>query len=386
MESGFRSAGGGMRPGTDPAALRFITSVALAGLIIVAVVTVARGGPLPRDSSHSVGPPAGRLPGGAAGTAQAAGLTVLARAARACWSVSYRGVEVTWWGLGGGTESAVDVWHRAGGEAVTRATPATPEWPVRPHLAGWPTGSGTQHPAGSGVLDMTPRLVALLGANFVVAVSGRGQVAGRPARIVTVRHHDGSLAARFWLDSVTGLPLRRDMFDPDARVISEVAFTEVEIGRGAVTRVPGPAARPWHDTLASAQLAALRSRGWPLPAPLPGLTLLGARENTTSAGTVVDLDYSDGLSVVSVFVQRGYLPAALRGWSQVAMQGHRVYADDPDAQDLAWSARGFVYTLIAAAPRQTVAEVMAALPHDDGPGLLTRMKHGLHRLLSWISP
>jgi hypothetical protein len=27
-----------------------------------------------------------------------------------------------------------------------------------------------------------------------------------------------------------------------------------------------------------------------------------------------------------------------------------------------------------------------ALPHDDDPGWLSRMKHGLRRLLSWVSP
>ena len=98
------------------------------------------------------------------------------------------------------------------------------------------------------------------------------------------------------------------------------------------------------------------------------LTLIGAKESATSAGPVVDLDYSDGLSVVSIFVQRGYLPARLRGWSKVALAGHKVYANDPDDLCFAWSARGFVYTLIAAAPQQTVGQAVAALPHDDDPG------------------
>jgi hypothetical protein len=45
-----------------------------------------------------------------------------------------------------------------------------------------------------------------------------------------------------------------------------------------------------------------------------------------------------------------------------------------------------VYTLGAAAPPQTVAQVVAALPHDGSPGPLTRLGHGLHRLLSWLIP
>lgn len=88
--------------------------------------------------------------------------------------------------------------------------------------------------------------------------------------------------------------------------------------------------------------------------------------------------------MVSVFVQRGHLPARLNGWSQVALEGHRVYTGDPDDHSVAWSARGFVFTLIAAAPRETVGQVVAALPHDDRPGLFTRIRHGLHRLLAWV--
>jgi sigma-E factor negative regulatory protein RseB len=177
------------------------------------------------------------------------------------------------------------------------------------------------------------------------------------------------------------------MFDARARLISSVTFAEVSIGRGAVSGEPVPTARAWRTTLAPGRLARLRASGWPLPGPLPAdLTLIGAKESTTPAGPVVDLDYSDGLSVVSIFVQRGYLPARLRGWSRVALAGHKVYANDPDDLCFAWSARGFVYTLIAAAPRQTVGQVVVALPHDDDPGWLGQLKHGLHRLLAWVGP
>ena len=66
--------------------------------------------------------------------------------------------------------------------------------------------------------------------------------------------------------------------------------------------------------------------------------------------------------------------------------GGPVYADDSDGQAFAWSAHGFVYTVVAAAAPGTVTQVVAALPHEGDPGLLARMGQGARRLLSWLTP
>jgi sigma-E factor negative regulatory protein RseB len=370
---------GGASPGTDPAALRLITTAVVVGLVITGLAAAPWRGLVPAAAVRPLAAPSGR--------AQTAGLRLLTRAAQAWRSVPYQGVEVAWWGPGGGDTSMVDVWHQPGRQALTQAPQPSVEWPSRPGQQVPLAVPGGADLSEAGVLGMNSRLVALLGTNYVVSVAGRGWVAGRPARIVTVRRRGGSLAAWFWLDSATNLPLRKEMFDTRAHLISDISFAEVSIGPGAASGEPAAAATAWRTALAPAQLARLRANGWPLPGPLPGnLTLIAARESGTASGPVVDLDYSDGLTVVSLFVQRGYLPARISGWSPVALAGHQVYANDPDDLCFAWSAGGFVYTLIAAAPRQTVGQVVAALPHDDDAGLLGRMKHGLHRLLSWLSP
>ena len=393
----FRSSpAGSLSPGTDPAALRVITTAVLVGLV-ASGVALASGLGLLTGGAAAPRPLAGRAL--ANGPAQAAGLKLLRVAAQACRSLPYQGVEVAWWGPGsqaGGDTSVVQVWHQPGGQALTQdpgvqlltQTPAALLGQRgQHHWAVSPFGSSGPDLDEAEVLGMSTQLVSLLAANYVVTVAGRGQVAGRPARIVTVRRPGGGVAAWFWLDSATSLPLRKEMFDARARLISSVTFAEVNIGRGAAGGEPVPTARAWHITLARGQLARLRARGWPLPGPLPGdLKLIGAKESATSAGPVVDLDYSDGLSVVSIFVQRGYLPDRLRGWSKVALAGHKVFANDPDDLCFAWSARGFVYTLIAAAPQQTVGQVVVALPHDDAPGWLAQLKRGLHQLLSWVRP
>ena len=101
---------------------------------------------------------------------------------------------------------------------------------------------------------------------------------------------------------------------------------------------------------------------------------------------MLDLGYSDGLSVVSVFEQRGDLAARLAGWQQAKVDGHVIYVAEPDQRSLTWSGRGMVYTVMADAPAQTVDAVVGALPHDGPPGFWKRMSRGFVRLASWVNP
>src|SRR5260370_1054977 len=126
---------------------------------------------------------------------------------------------------------------------------------------------------------------------------------------------------------------------------------------------------------------------WPTGGPPPGgRTGWGGSGTLGGGGGGAERPCPEGPSVVSVFVRGGRLPAELTGWSEVALQGQRVYTADPDDRSVAWSAGGFVYTVIADAPGQTVNQVIAALPHDARPGLAARLTRGLRRLVSCADP
>jgi sigma-E factor negative regulatory protein RseB len=402
VESRSRQALGVPYPGTDPAALRLITAAVVAGLVITGVV-IARYGPVPGGmaglnrggerapagraslpgSLLSIAPPARLAFAPAAPSAAGPALTLLGQAAVASRTVAYEGVEVvTAWARPGPVTSVLRVWHSPYGVALTQAVAPVPGWSGEgPRILLPPASFGGQTVAGAAMLAMSQRLVSLLSTNYRVMVVGSGEVAGRRARIVAALWRHGGVAARFWLDRQTTLPLRRQTFDMAGQLVSDAAFARLRLGRTVDRPTPVAAARPWGDALASGQLAALRAQGWPLPGPLPGnLALLDARQQVTETGRVLDLDYSDGLYLVSVFMQRGHLPPRMTGWSEVVLRGHQVYADDSSGEGIAWSAHGFVYTVVAAAPAQTVGQVVAALPHDSSPGFLTRLGRGLHRL------
>jgi sigma-E factor negative regulatory protein RseB len=134
-------------------------------------------------------------------------------------------------------------------------------------------------------------------------------------------------------------------------------------------------------------MASLRSAGWPLPPRLPGhLALLAAAAGATRTGPVIDLDYSDGLFAVSVFIQRGHLPAEMPGWSRIAVAGYPAYTDQFGDRSIAWSSGGFVYTVLSGAPSQTGRQVAVSLAHAPAPGFFGRIRNGLRKLVSWLSP
>lgn len=356
----------------------------LAGLVVSGIVVISR-----HDTASLSGASAAMEQTGPSGLTRptqhgASSVRLLSQAAKACRTISYQGEEMmSDWGQAGPATSVVEVWHASGGVTMAHPVEAAPGWSGEvPHIVAPASYLGGQALIGSVMLGMSQQLAALLSANYQVAAVGWGNVAGRRARVITARRA-GRLAARIWLDKATTLPLRRETFDGHGHVVSVASFMALTVGSGVAAVPAGMVPRQW----VTARPARLRAEGWPLPGPLPDhLALLSARQGNTPTGQVVDLDYSDGLSLVSVFLQRGHLKYRPPGWWRMMLGGSPVYADDSDGQTFVWPAQGFVYTLVAAAPPQTVAQVVAALPHNGSPGVLTRLGHGLHRLVSLLTP
>src|SRR5215470_17250963 len=173
-------------------------------------------------------PPA---PGGAS-------VRLLRQAAQACSRMSYQGEEMLGdWGRAGQATSVVEVWHASGGVAMAQAVAAAPGWPGEvPHIVAPASYLDGQALVGSVMLGMSQRLVALLSANYQVAAAGWGQVAGRPARVITARQ---------------------------GHIVSVASFTVLTVGTGA----PGAPVATVPRKSVTACPARLRAEGWPLPGP-----------------------------------------------------------------------------------------------------------------------
>jgi hypothetical protein len=312
------------------------------------------------------------------------GITLMQAAVAACRSVSYSGVQmVAWWGSDDASTYLIQVWHESGEPEVTDGAGGSGGQPgavVEP-------GTVAADHATAGVLSVSGWMINLMRANYVIEYAGTGSADSRSAQIVVVLRQDGSLAARYWLDSKTGLPLRREMFDTSGHLVNEGAFIDVTFGNVKPQPAAPKIAQAWSSQPTKRDLPSLRRQGWPVPEKLAGnLALVGVSMATPPSGTVLDASYSDGLSVVSVFMQRGELAGTLSGWTRTQVRGQQVYSSEPDQRSLAWSADGFVYTVISDAPQATVDRVVAQLPHDRSAGLWQRVGRGLKRLGSWFDP
>src|SRR5882757_903828 len=230
----------GPAPEHDPLHLRIATAVVVLGLIATGVTVIWRdvaghSGELvpqtasprtinPQAASHGGLRQTSAYPAATAGPQAGAGLRLLSEAAGACRHVSYQGVQRTAWQAPGGSWiSLVNVWHQRDQQTLIQAaTMPAAALPLPGASSTDPDGDGDddvgqRDPAG--IMTMTSQMVALLAENYRVFLAGRGQVAGRPAQELVLRHLDGRLAARVWLDSVTQLPLRRETFDGHARMV-----------------------------------------------------------------------------------------------------------------------------------------------------------------------
>ena len=315
-----------------------------------------------------------------AASQEAFAMSLLGKAATAGQNTSYQGVELTSQsGVDGSVTMVSQVWHQGGGLTVIRTSSGA--------TSVVSSESGGQSPAA--VFGVTKAMLSLLGQHYVAVYRGTGAVDGRVAAIVEVYRFDGTLAARYWLDNRTLVPLRREVFDPSDNLVSDDAFTQVRIGAlaaGAAKAAVSAASGPTWVTASSpgTLLDSLADEGWQLPAILPGnLPLYAASWSDSGSDDVIDLEYSDGLSVISLFIQRGTLAASLPGWRGMSLDGRHVYVS---GHSIAWTGHGVVYTMVADAPPQTVTAAVAGLPDSDQPGLAGRLTRGFDRLAHLVDP
>ena len=239
----------------------------------------------------------------------------------------------------------------------------------------------------TGVADvLDSKALSLLAGHYDLVVAGRSTCSGR--RTVTVearRPGDDSVAGRFWVDSSTGLVLRRDVLDARGAVVRSSVFKTLALDAPPVT--PTLTVTPTGTRLDTDALGRLEADGWPVVHQLPsGLELFEARMHD---GDVLQLSYSDGLSSLSLFVQEGELAHEPDGVAHRVGDG-TVWVTGLTPERVVWSGEGRTWTLVSDAPVETVSDALLVLPHSPAPprddGVASRVWRGMSRVGGWLNP
>lgn len=306
-------------------------------------------------------------------------LAMLSRAMAAPSVVSYSGTQfMAVWSATDPSESTstmADVEHIAGGSTMVRAHGLTQAARVDPP-------DSTAWLASAGPLDVLTNAHTL-------TVGGAADIAGRSTVVIDALRNDGTVAARLWLDEETALPLRREVYDRSGVAVRVSAFVDIVVSDGAARAdLAGRGSPAWPERahlLHESELDDLRASGWACPKELTsGLALYEAKQ----VGSALQLSYTDGVDVVSIFEQPGRLdPNAVPGFTEhEAGDGVYYRAPGPPSR-FVWQTPGYVVTVITDSPAMADAVLAAMPPEDDeSSGLLARVGRGAQRLVSWVNP
>jgi len=191
--------------------------------------------------------------------------------------------------------------------------------------------------------DLLPAQPASLLDFYEAKLGGVERVAGRSCQVVTLAPRDGyRYAYNLWLDRRTGLPLKARVVNDNGGVVSMFVFSEIQIGKAPDIRndMAGKIIQkaPPEKPVVSA---------WSVTPP-PGYVQVqdAVRLLPGKRVPVTHLVFSDGLSVLSMFVE----PAdprvqSLRGLSAEGAIG--IYAREVD---------GYIVTTLGEVPNMALIE------------------------------
>jgi sigma-E factor negative regulatory protein RseB len=164
---------------------------------------------------------------------------------------------------------------------------------------------------------------------YEAKLGGTERVAGRPCQVVMLEPRDGyRYSYNLWLDKQTGLPLKSRVVNDSGVVVSMFVFSEIQIGKA-------PDAGLFRNDLAGkrvqqASLDKPAEVAWDVTPP-PGFERVqeAVRALPGKPAPVTHLVFSDGLSVLSMFVERvDPRVQNLRGLSAEGVIG--IYAREVD--------------------------------------------------------
>jgi hypothetical protein len=299
----------------------------------------------------------------------------ISRARDAALSTDFIGtVQVTWRGPDGVEQRRVTVRSQDGILSIGGAGGMVVQGPARFALLedGWAT-VWAQSPS---------RPVRTPSRKWNLSVRGGEVIAGRATREVTAEDREtGGVRERRSFDAVTGLLLRRELFNDEGNRVRTIEFTSITLPEEGAPSA-APIVVPSDSHLEQPSELEQVPPGYDVPIDVgDGFQLNGAYRHND--GTV-QLFYSDGLFSASVFEQKGSLDREdlEPGGVDRVLAGERVQQyDAPMGTVLVWEGDGVVYTSVSDAPLDELRQIVGSF--DDEPDPLDRAISFLTGPFTW---
>jgi sigma-E factor negative regulatory protein RseB len=151
--------------------------------------------------------------------------------------------------------------------------------------------------------------------NYELHKVGQERMAGQDADVLLLKPRDRlRFPQRLWAQRETGLLLRNDILGPAGEVLESAAFVDLRLGSKAPVEQflkPMKQLDGWRVLRPPVERTQLEAEGWAMSKPVAGFQLVSCVRRTLDAGgsdsappQVIQSVFSDGLSQVSVFIER----------------------------------------------------------------------------------
>lgn len=223
------------------------------------------------------------------------------------------------------------------------------------HLSGEHLIAVAQRALGQEVQDGKPLKARDLAPYYLVQSQGQARVADRQTQVVGIIPTDAlRYGYRFYLDTLTGLPLKLDLIGGDTRTLEQLMFTSLTLdSENSVTPAEVLPIAPRNPT----EFVPQDALPWTFDHLPPGFELVRAERTLDASGqTLEHMVLSDGLAAISVYVEA----SAEEGLSG----GSRIGAIHAHGGKVA----GHQVTVVGEAPAETVAAVFSAVHPKHGVG------------------
>lgn len=196
-----------------------------------------------------------------------------------------------------------------------------------------------------------PEPVETIADYYTFSIAGKDRVAGRDTWMINiVPKDDYRFGYQLWIDEQSSLLMKSELKDGSGWPIEQILFTKLDI----LDEIPDKLLKPaisgkdytWYSSTVDAKVQAVSDRQWKVTSMPAGFSMSQheTRGVAKSGMPVEHMVYSDGLAMVSVFVEKiENRPETLKSASRIGgVNTYAIYAD------------GYQVTAVGEVPQKTV--------------------------------